>query len=222
MQWYKFNRLSGVLFILLALTLSLFADVSRSKVNKGIEAFQQEQWEEALNHFREALKADPENPLLHFNIGDAYYKMGKYEEALQAYQKAILTRDVTLQENAYYNLGNTYYQLQKYKEAVEAYKKALDLQPDDEAAKHNLELVRAKLKEMSQKQPQENPPPQKKIEPSEFAKQLKAEAERRIGLHQYQDAYYLMLQGLNLDSTVAAYQGFINRLKDVVEIEESS
>ena len=59
----------------------------------------------------------------------------------------------------------------RYQEAIEAYKKTLELDPQDRDAKHNLELVRAKLKEMADKeqQQQDQQQQQEKIEPSESA-----------------------------------------------------
>ncbi len=224
MQLKMTKLLLWLMLVLAAGAFPLRAEVSQSKLKKALKAYQQEQWDEALNAYQDALLDDPENPVLHFNIGDVLYKKEKYEEALQSFQKAIATKDVALQEKVYYNLGNTYYQLKKYKEAIDSYKKALDLVPEDEQAKYNLELVRAKLKEMAKKQPQQQQPQpqQKQIQPSEFAKQLKAEAERRIRQRRYKDAYDLMIQGMNSDPTVAAYRGFINRLKNVVDIEEAS
>lgn len=132
------------------------ADISRRKINKGIKAFQKQQWDDALKYFRDAQVDDPENPLAHYNLGEALYKKQKYEEAEKEYQKALGSEDVRLKEQAYYNLGNTYYQMNKYQEAIRSYIKALELNPADRDAKHNLELVRAKLKEMAKKQPQQN------------------------------------------------------------------
>lgn len=133
---------------------SIAAD--RSKIKDGIESFQKEQWDESLNKFQDALLDDPTNPLLHFNVGDVQYKKKNYEEALKSFEKTLNTKDVSLQEKAYYNMGNNYYQMNKYQEAIDYYKKALELDPDDVDAKFNLELVRAKIKEMAKKQPMNN------------------------------------------------------------------
>ena len=135
------------------------AGVSRTKVKKGVEAYKKSSFDNALNNFQDALLDDPENPLLHFNMGDALYKKKKYADALKSFEKALSTRDVKLQEKAYYNIGNVHYQQNEYQKAIEAYKRALDLDPKDKQAKHNLELVRAKLKENAKKQqssPQQN------------------------------------------------------------------
>lgn len=215
----RIKEFSFVILILLTLQNSLLAEVSQSKIKKGIEAYENEQWDEALNYFQDALLDDPENPGLQFNIGSVQYKKQKYEEALQSFEKALLTKDVKLQENTYYNLGNTYFQLNKFQESIRAYKKALDLDPTDQDVKYNLELVRAKLKEMADKQQQQNQQ-QQQIEPSEYAKQLKAQADALVAQRFYKEAYSLMEQGLRSDPTVAVFQAFIERLKNVVEIEE--
>jgi tetratricopeptide (TPR) repeat protein len=149
-----------LLWLLLILTsvtpASLRADLDRSKIKKGIQSFEKEQWDESLQHFQDALLDDPENPVGHYNVGESLYKKKNYEEALKSYEKALSTDQIAIREKIYYNLGNTYYQLNKYQEAIQSYIKALDLDPDDQDAKHNLELVRAKLKEMAEKQPMEN------------------------------------------------------------------
>lgn len=205
------------LLVLLVLNLGLSKGVDQGKVKKGIEAYHNEQWDEALNYFQDALLDDPENPQLHFDVGTVQYKKQKYEEALQSFEKAILTQDVKLQQLAYYNQGNTYYQLNKYQEAIQSFKKALDLDPNDQDAKYNLELVRARLKEMADKKQQQDQQ-QQKMEPSEYAKQLKAQADILVAQRFYQEAYQLMEQGLQSDPTVAVYQAFITRIKDVVDI----
>ena len=164
-----------IIFVLLLIGIcgqSLFAQMDRSKVKKAVKAYQDEQWDESLQHFQDALIDDPTNPAGHFNVGDALYQKKQYEEAKESFEKSLVSDDLIARANAYYNLGNTYYRLNKFQEAIESYIKALDLNPEDEDAKFNLELVRAKLKENAQKQPQQNQQQQQqqKIDPSEYAK----------------------------------------------------
>lgn len=217
--------LTLMLFSLAALlpgTQILLANVDQEKLQKGLEAYQNEQWDESLNHFQDALIDDPENPQLHFNISAVQYKKQRYEAALESIEKAMVTDDILLQQRAFFNQGNTYYQLEKYQEAVEAYKKALDIQPKDQEAKHNLELVRAKLKEMADKQEQQQDQQQQQMKPSEYAKQLKAQAEILVAQRLYKEALNLMMDGMKSDPTVQAFQNFINRIKNVVTIEEAA
>lgn len=163
---------SFVIFsILLSCPVSMRAGLNRSKVKKGIKAYEQSQFDQSLQHFQDAVLDDPENPLGHYNVAEALYKNKKYEEALKSYEKALSAQDLPLKEKTFYNLGNTHYQMNKYQEAIQSYIKALELDPNDQDAKHNLELVRAKLKEMAQKQPGQNQQQQQQNQQGEQQKQ---------------------------------------------------
>jgi tetratricopeptide (TPR) repeat protein len=89
-----------------------------------------------------------------FNRGDALYQLGRYEEARQAYhQAAELDRDGELRSKDYYNLGNTFAAMGDKGGAIAAYRRALVLDPADEEARHNLEVLLRQI------------PPKKKNEP---------------------------------------------------------
>ena len=194
------------------------ADSVRGKVNKGNEYFKQGKYEQALAQYQDALLDDPLNEIAIFNQGNAFYKLKKYKEAIEAYQKVVGSQNLDLSAKAFYNIGNCYFQQNKLKESIEAYKKALELKPNDYQAKYNLELARAKLKELADKKQQQPNQQNKPIEPSEFAKKLKEQAEKLVDRRRYRDAYQLMMDGLKKDKTVAAFQNFIQRIKDVVDI----
>jgi len=128
----------------------------RRQVSEGNKYYTEGKFDEANNKYRDAEVSNPESPIVHFNIGDALYKKRKYEDALQAYQKALQKSDeVQLQAQSYYNMGNTLFRLNKWPESILAYQQALKLNPNDRDAKYNLEYVRAKIKENAQKQPQD-------------------------------------------------------------------
>ncbi|MGB2803527.1 MAG: tetratricopeptide repeat protein, partial [Candidatus Zixiibacteriota bacterium] len=115
--------------------------------NKAVEA-----WEEALKHYRDAEIEKPENPELSYNIGNTIYRQEKYEDALERYFKALNSDELQHQAWTHYNLGNALYRGGKYPEAIQAYQKCLELTPEDEDAKFNLEFVRKKMKEMLDKE----------------------------------------------------------------------
>ncbi|MHB2147614.1 tetratricopeptide repeat protein [Calditrichota bacterium LG25] len=212
MRWLIIN------LFLIFLIAPLMADSVRGKVNRGNEYYKQGKYEQALAQYQDALLDDPLNETAIFNKGNALYKLKKYKEAIEAYQKVVGSENLNLSARAFYNIGNCYFQENKLKESIEAYKKALELNPDDYQAKYNLELARARLKEMADKQQQQNKDQNKPPEPSEFAKKLKKQAEKLVDQRRYKDAYDLMMQGLQKDNTVAAFQSFIKRIKDVVDI----
>jgi tetratricopeptide (TPR) repeat protein len=72
-------------------------------------------------------------------------------QAEEAFRRATRSDDPQLEALAHYNLGNTLYRLDRLDEAVDAYKRALRLDPDNDDARYNLELIQR------QRQP---PPPQ--------------------------------------------------------------
>ena len=80
--------------------------------------------------------------------------MQKYEDALEKYYGALGVDEPENQAATYYNMGNALYRAGKYPEAIQTYQKCLDINPDDEDAKYNLEFVRKKMKEMLDREAQ--------------------------------------------------------------------
>ncbi len=215
--------LSGILILLATLSRG-YALGGNGAIRDGNEAFEKGDFEKAVVYYQQAIADDPQNPVAYFNLGDAYYRLKNFPEAAKAFEQATISEDARLKQWAYYNLGNTYFQMQQYQKAVNYYQKALQLNPQDFDSKFNLELALQRLREQnqqqSQQQQQQNQSP--KIEPSEFAKRLKALAEQKVAQHDYEAAYQLMIQGLQKDKTVAAFQDFIQRLGDVVTVIQQS
>jgi Flp pilus assembly protein TadD len=51
--------------------------------------FIQKNFDEAVRHFREALRITPGNPQIYSNLGDALVKQGQTTEAARCYQEAL-------------------------------------------------------------------------------------------------------------------------------------
>jgi len=120
-------------------------------VDRGMKAYDEGRYDEALRAFEEAKKELPNSAALEFNRGNALYKLGRKDEARDAYRRVSETEHSDLREKDYYNLGNAWAEMGNAKEAIGAYRKALTLDPRDEDARHNLEVVLRNL-----------PPPQSK------------------------------------------------------------
>lgn len=150
------RRMIFLLMLNMLFAISAFAQSGHKRVTEGNKLYAEEKYDEANNKYRDALIESPESPIVNFNIGDVQYKKRNFEEAIKSYEKSTFSDDISLQSKTYYNIGNTLYKMAKLPESILAYKKALELNPEDEDAKYNLEYVRAKLKDNSEKQPQEN------------------------------------------------------------------
>ncbi len=151
--------LRGGLLIALILASPVFAagllEKNHPAVEAGIDAYADGRFEDALAAFKAAKQELPGDPRIDFNIGNALYKLGRYEEAKDAWQLAAENDKGrgALQQKDYYNLGNAWAQLNKKKEALAAYRKALTLDPSDQMARHNLEVLMRNI-------PPQDPPQQ--------------------------------------------------------------
>ena len=127
-------------------------------VEEGMKAYEEGKYAQALQHFEAAKKELPSSAAVEFNRGNALYKLGRKDEAREAYRHVAETERSDLREKDYYNLGNSWADLGNANEAVSAYRKALTLDPQDDDARHNLEVVLRKLPPPKSK-PDGGPPP---------------------------------------------------------------
>ena len=136
-----------LLTVFLGIPLRLHGETLSSKTEKGSSLYQEERYDEAMKSFVDAQIESPEEPKLKYNLANTHYKMNNYEEAVKNYQDVAATaQDIQLEEKSLYNIGNALYRQGKLEEAIEFYKKALELDPDDQDAKYNLEFVREEIK----------------------------------------------------------------------------
>jgi tetratricopeptide (TPR) repeat protein len=123
----------------------------------GREEYEQGNHPKAVASFEAASTVRPADYRMKFNLADGLYKTGKYDEAATIF-RALGAADSPLAAAARYNLGNSLYQRQDYAGAVRAYRDALTLQPDDQDARHNLELALRALEEQQRQQQEQQQP----------------------------------------------------------------
>ncbi len=141
-------------FCLISVSLPVEADSFSKLVDKGNSAVLEGDYQSALDYYHQAEVERPETPELEYNMAGALYKDGKYEEAVDKLQKAMVMQDVAKEASAHYNLGNVYYRMNDFQNAIQSYQKSLELIPEDMDAKYNLELARKMLKEQMKPQNQ--------------------------------------------------------------------
>ncbi len=144
----------AVLFLIL--TIALNAQSHRSLINDGVDLYKEGKFADAEVNFKKGLEKKPDLFQGHFNLGDSYYKQGRYEEAIQSYKNALsFTQDNLNKAKVFHNIGNALLKSQKYEESIDAYKNALKLNPNDEETKYNLSYALNLLKQ-KQNQNQKN------------------------------------------------------------------
>ena len=112
--------------------------------------------EEALSRYAEALAAAPDSPEVRTNMANALYRLGRTEEALQEYAHAVgqATGARTLGQDARFNEGTALLDAGRFADAAERLRRVLLDAPEDDAARHNLELALARLQQQQEKQQQ--------------------------------------------------------------------
>jgi len=89
----------------------------------GTEKLVQKNYTMALNHLKKAVKADPNDPKIHNNLGMAYYFKGELGQATVHLSKAI---DLDKENfDALNNLASIYYKQGKFQMAKAQYEKVL-------------------------------------------------------------------------------------------------
>jgi Ca-activated chloride channel family protein len=136
-----------------------------AKAREAARLYDEGKYEEAVAKYNEALTDEPDSALLHFNLGDATYRHGKYTDALNAFQQVPASdADPARSARVAYNMGNAKYRLGAeaeasdpktalghWAEALVAYRRAMGAAPGDEDAKFNHEFVEKKMDELRKK-----------------------------------------------------------------------
>jgi tetratricopeptide (TPR) repeat protein len=167
---YIANKCILVCVFLLA-SASCFASI-KGEVKKGNALYNDEKYGEALKRYEKAWEKNPESDVINFNVADALYKRGDYQKAIEHFQKALLSQDDSLRQQALYNLGNAEYKygishkeehpqraVSLLREALRHYERSLEIDSRDEDARFNYEFVKKKLerlKEEIEKEPSQS------------------------------------------------------------------
>jgi tetratricopeptide (TPR) repeat protein len=119
-----------------------------AKLQNLINLYTQSQYKEALHKSSKLVEQFPNSIHLYNIIGAANQNLGQLDEAIEAYNKALIIKPDFAE--VYYNMGNVLKDQGKLDEAIDAYNKALSLKPDIAEVYNNIGVVlkdQGKLKE---------------------------------------------------------------------------
>ena len=181
---FKQKKLLIVLCLLIIKPLSANGSTAEQLFHEG-------KLDQAEKKYTTALKKQPKNSMLLFNLGDVQYKKKDYAQAATSFTNALGTDNLKLQAKTYYNLGNTQYQqgrltlktdpeqtIDQYKKAVQSYKGCLKLTPDDSDAEANLSLVKKQLQALEQQQNKKKEQQQKSKKKEQKEKEKKKSGQK--------------------------------------------
>jgi len=123
---------------------------ARDNLNKGVQAYKNAQYEQAVERFEEAVKLDPNFPTARLYLAMAYYSQyipgAESPENQQMADRALAEFQKVLEQKkdddvATKSIASLYYNEKKWDQAEEWYKKAIALNPKDKEAYYTLGVI---------------------------------------------------------------------------------
>lgn len=184
--------LGGMLLLSLLAPQAVQAAGSRDLARQGLEAYEKGDFATALERFLAAQAEDPDSPATAYNAGAAAYKNQDHAQALAQFQRAAQSLAQSLDHKleqagllakSLYNQGNAAYRLGRLPEAVSLYEQALELAPDDQDTRLNLDFVRRQLERQEQEK-QEPTDQDREQEDQEHKDQTRDDSDQGDSQHQ--------------------------------------
>lgn len=143
-------------YIVLPLLLILvfqpaFSQEERKHIRKGNDYYQDGEFEKAEENYLKAMEKKPNSYEGAYNLGNATYKQGRYEDASNQFEltaKKEANKDALAR--SYHNLGNSLLKGKQYEKSIAAYKNALRNNPEDMDTKYNLAYAQQMLAQQQQ------------------------------------------------------------------------
>ena len=130
---------------------------NRRLVRKGNSFYLDSMFVEAETSYRDAIKKNGNDPVAHFNLGNALLRERNPKDAATEYEEVIKrTKNPLDLAKAYHNMGVIFQSQKQYKEAVSCYEDALRNNSHDDESRYNLALCKHLLKNQDNKQNQDN------------------------------------------------------------------
>ncbi|HSQ25297.1 MAG TPA: tetratricopeptide repeat protein [Pyrinomonadaceae bacterium] len=123
---------------------------AQSLIEKGKELYKNDQDEQAVEAFKQAINQDPNNAEAHLRLGMSYAALDKKTESDDEYKKAIELFKKRIQSDskdgvAFFYLGEAHSFLHQDEEAARSYRQATKLKPEDEEAFYQLGMAETRL-----------------------------------------------------------------------------
>ncbi len=147
----------AVTFLLSISGSTVFGQGEKAIIKVGNDAYKKADYPAAANAYSKVAAKNPTNATAQYNLGNALYKSEKIDDAILAYDKAIIQLAKPVEKsNAYFNKGVVLQNNKKLSECIEAYKNALKLDPVNEDARQNLQKALHQQKKQQEQEKKEN------------------------------------------------------------------
>ena len=144
------------LLLLLAVSFTVSAQKERQLVRDGNKLYNEKKFSDAEVKYKKSLEVNKSSVPANYNLGNAFYQQGKFDEATKQYETVSSNKDLNNDQKAkaFHNLGNSMLEAKKYPESIEAYKNSLKINPKDNDTRYNLAYAQSMLQQQQQQQQQ--------------------------------------------------------------------
>ena len=156
-----------------------------------------------------------------FDLALSYQNNGQEADAQKTYGALIGSSHEILPSFAANQIGVLQGKEEKYDEALASFKTALLKNPNNEFSRYNYELLARWMADREADKEKDKSEEEDKMEPSNYAKRMKAEADGLVDQFRYDEALETMNKALEIDETVSYYEEFIKNLSEINEINEN-
>lgn len=155
-----------LILLFIASSFNLWSQNKVELLNKGIEMYEQENYRDAEDYFKQAVEKDNQYYKANLNAGHSLFRQAinllksgdtlgvkKLEEAQMFYKNSSsLTENDNQKAESFYNEGNSQLLSEDLEKSIESYKKSLRLHPENYKTKHNLALAQSLKKKQDEKE----------------------------------------------------------------------
>ena len=187
-RWPKLALLRRRVVVTLAIAaVTAVAQSANASPRDAERAYHAGKFKQSADEYGRALAHSPNDVKLQYNLGVAAYKNGEFAKAGDALGRSLHSDRLDLQENAYYDLGNVLFRVgqetvakqpevttERWKKSIASYESALKLNPKDQDAIYNRDLVKRKLAALEQQQKQKDEQKKKEDKSGQQNKQNQA------------------------------------------------
>jgi tetratricopeptide (TPR) repeat protein len=132
--WFYFNKIEN----------------SNALKIKAAKAYKTHYYNEAINYYEELLtEYEPNSDAIKLNLAHAHYKAQSYDAAAKLYTELSLSSDQSIRSTSLCQLGVIQHRSKRYKLAIYYFKEALRVNPNNNLAAYNYELLKVTLQKQT-------------------------------------------------------------------------